>query len=138
MLIGLVAYLLAVVGILLAPVSYGDIVEAIGDWVRAAFGADWFGYGWIEFLANIALFAPLGLLLTLSFRHPLRGALLAAAISIAAECVQLALPARIASPRDILANTLGSAIGAALAWLLVLRRDRITPPSPPTVTMRAR
>ncbi|MBD7958544.1 VanZ family protein [Microbacterium sp. Sa4CUA7] len=137
-LVGLGAYLLGAVVILLAPVSYGGIVEAIGDLIREGTGATWFGYGWIEFSANVVLFAPLGFLLTLLFRRPWWGAATALALSVAAEFAQLFLPSRAASPRDILANALGAAIGAAVAWLWVLRRERITSPSPPTGTTRSR
>lgn len=121
---GLVAYLLAVLVILVLPVSYAGIVNAIGDWLQADLGVRGFGTGWIEFVANILMFAPLGFLLTLLFRRPLYGVLLALALSVGAEVAQIVIPSRVPTFRDILANALGAAIGAALAWLMVLRRER--------------
>lgn len=55
---GLVAYLLAVLVILVLPVSYAGIVNAVGDWLQAGLGVRGFGTGWIEFVANILMFAP--------------------------------------------------------------------------------
>lgn len=141
---GLAAYALVVGLVLLLPVSYSGIVNRIGDWLRDGFGMDWFGTGWIEFGANILMFVPLGFLLTLLFRHPWYGVALALALSAAAELAQVIIPSRQPTIRDILANTLGAALGAALAWLIVLRaqhksaRKAAVSGAPPTVTRRAR
>ncbi len=120
----LVAYAVGVAVVLLSPVSYSGIVHLLGDAIRDGLGITFFGYGWIEFVANILMFVPLGLLLTLLFAHPWYGVVLALALSVAAELAQIVIPSRQPSLRDILANVLGAAIGAALAWLLVLRRGR--------------
>ncbi|MGF6823710.1 glycopeptide antibiotics resistance protein [Microbacterium sp. ZKA21] len=117
----LVVYLLLVVAVLVLPVSYAQIVTGIGQ-VLQGWGIGGFGTGWIEFVTNILMFAPLGFLLTLLFRHPWRGVLLALALSVGAELAQILIPSRQASPRDILANVLGAAIGAAFAWIVVRRR----------------
>ncbi len=122
MVYGLIAYAVVVAVVLLTPVSYGVITNALGDWLRDVLGVDWFGSGWIEFGANILMFVPLGFLLTLLLRHHWYGVALALVISAGAEIVQIVIPSRQPSLRDILANTLGAAIGAALAWALVLRR----------------
>lgn len=121
---GLAVYALVVGVILLAPISYSGIVHAIGDWLMRDLGIGGFGSGWIEFGANILMFVPLGFLLTLLFRHHWYGVVLALALSAAAEVAQSIIPSRQTSLRDILANTLGAMLGAALAWLFVLRRDR--------------
>jgi len=115
----LVAYAAAVGAVVLAPVSYSRIVNAVGQLL----GATWFGSGWIEFSANILMFVPLGFLLTLLMRHPWRGVVLAVVFSAGAELIQFLVPSREPSLRDLLANTLGAALGAGVAWLLVLRRD---------------
>lgn len=128
------AYALLAAAVLFAPVSYGEIVVAVGDAFRGAFGMSGFGYGWFEFAANILFFMPLGFLLTLLFRRPWLGALLAVALSVAAEAIQLALPGRLASPRDILANALGAIAGALIAWLIIRRPHG----ERPTETRRAR
>jgi hypothetical protein len=119
----LALYLLVVLAVLLSPIALGVIPNAVGDWLRGDLGITFFGSGWIEFAANIAMFAPLGFLLTLAFRHPWFGAGLALALSVGAELAQLIIPSREASLRDVIANTLGAAVGAALAWLFVLRRE---------------
>lgn len=119
----LAAYLIVVALVVLLPVSYSDIIDAIWMWIRTDLGITSFGAGWVEFTANIAMFLPLGFLLTLLFRHPWYGTLLALALSVAVEVVQIVIPDRVASVRDIVANALGAAIGALLAWLLFLRRD---------------
>lgn len=121
---GLIAYLLAVVLVLLLPVGYSTIVSAIAGWLQGILGTSSFGSGWIEFVANILMFAPLGFLLTLLFRHPWYGVVLALVLSAGAEIAQIVIPSRQPSFRDILANALGAAVGAALAWLIVLRRER--------------
>lgn len=74
-------------------------------------------YGLIEFLANIALFIPLGLLfgLVLPVRAWFVMLLCGPALSVAIELIQHVLPARDASPADVLANTVGSTIGVLIA-----------------------
>lgn len=121
---GLLAYGAVVALIVLLPVSYSGIVNGIGDWARYDLGLTSFGSGWIEFVANILMFAPLGFLLTVLFRHPWYGVVLALALSAAVEIVQIVIPSRQPSMRDVLANVLGAAVGAAVAWVLVVRRDR--------------
>ncbi|MFB7891620.1 VanZ family protein [Microbacterium sp. NPDC056044] len=144
MITGLAVYALVVGLVLLLPLSYSGIVNKIGDWLSDTFGLDWFGTGWIEFGANILMFVPLGFLLTLLFRHPWYGVALALALSAAAELAQVVIPSRQPTLRDILANTLGAALGAALAWVIVLRaqhkraREADVSDAPPTVTRRAR
>ena len=77
-------------------------------------------------LAVVALFMPLGFLLTMLFRRAWVGVLLAVLLSVSFELVQVVLPARLPSARDIAANALGALVGAALAWLvLTLRRRRL-------------
>ncbi|KQP73824.1 hypothetical protein ASF40_00080 [Microbacterium sp. Leaf288] len=112
---------------MLLPISYATIVQAIAEWLDTTLGVGGFGAGWIESIANVFMFLPLGLLLTLLFRRPWFGVLLALALSVAAELAQLVIPSRQPSLRDILANALGAALGAALAWLFVVRRDRREP-----------
>lgn len=119
----LAIYALIVAVVVLAPISYSGIVDGIDDWFRRGLQITWFGSAWIEFGANILMFVPLGYLLTLLFRHHWYGAVLAFALSVAAEALQSIIPSREASLRDILANALGAGLGAALAWFLVVRRD---------------
>ncbi|MDL5352378.1 VanZ family protein [Microbacterium sp. zg-YB36] len=121
---GLALYAVLVGLVLLLPVSYGAVVNALADALRRFSGLGAFGSGWIEFTANIVMFVPLGFLLTLLVRRHWLGVVVALTVSVAAELAQLLIPSREPSLRDVLANTLGAGLGAALAWLLVLRRQR--------------
>jgi VanZ family protein len=78
---------------------------------------------------NVAAYVPLGLLLSIGFgaRHgPARGAaaatVCAVLLSLAMETVQMFLPVRIASNIDLLANSLGALVGAMAAPLLAPTR----------------
>ncbi|MFD4958817.1 VanZ family protein [Microbacterium sp. NPDC058389] len=126
--VGLVVYVSAVAAVVFAPVSYGDVIAAFTRWLHDGTGLVPFGAGWVEFAANVLMFVPLGLLLTVLMRHHLWGATLALALSVTVELVQVLIPERSPSLRDVLANGLGAAVGAAIAWLVVLRRRGATPP----------
>ncbi|MCT9002638.1 VanZ family protein [Microbacterium memoriense] len=130
----LAVYLLAAIALLVAPVSYSDIVIALWSWLRDGLGLEGFGAGWIEFASNVILFLPLGFLLTVLLDHPWWGACLAVGLSVGVEAAQILIPGRYASLRDILANALGAVIGALIAWLIIRRRR----PARPTATTRAR
>jgi F0F1-type ATP synthase assembly protein I len=121
-LIGLLIYGACAGVVLLAPVSYSGIVHAIDSWLRSALGLTWFGSGWVEFIANILLFVPLGFLLTLIARPHWLGVVVGLLVSAGVELVQIVIPSREASLRDVLANTCGAAVGAVLAWLLLQAR----------------
>jgi hypothetical protein len=118
------AYALAAGVLLLSPIGPGRIVEAIMRWIHEDLGLASFRQGWIEAPANVLLFVPLGLLLTLIFRRPWAGVVLALVMSAGAELVQAVLPSRTASLRDVVANVLGAAIGSLIAWLIIVHRHR--------------
>ncbi|MCO7218438.1 VanZ family protein [Klenkia sp. PcliD-1-E] len=77
----------------------------------------------LQVLLNVALFVPLGLLARWRFGvRPVRAVLLGLAVSVGVEVVQgtavfgaYACPYRVADVDDVLTNTLGAALGAALA-----------------------
>ncbi|WP_394553189.1 VanZ family protein [Agromyces sp. MMS24-JH15] len=77
-----------------------------------------------EFVANVAMFVPLAALFALLL-GPRRwlGALTAAiGVSVAIELVQIPLDDRISDPRDLLANSIGAAIGVAavgIGWIVL-------------------
>jgi len=77
-------------------------------------------YAVFEFAANIALFVPFGLLLAASWPQlsPWAIVLLGFATSATIELVQILLPSRYPTVSDVIANTLGAAIGVGLtrAW----------------------
>jgi hypothetical protein len=133
--VALGAYGLAALVLLLSPIGPGELVRITTSAVQGVPGLAGVRQGWVEFVANILLFVPLGFLLTGLVRPAWWGVVLALGLSVAAELVQVLLPARLASPRDVLANALGAAIGAALAWVVLIRRR---PHGSPTATRRAR
>ncbi|BDZ39205.1 VanZ family protein [Microbacterium suwonense] len=93
-------------------------------------------YTVFEFLANIALFVPLGLLLVAAW--PRANAwvvlLLGYATSVTIELVQTLLPSRFTTLSDVIANTLGTAIGCVIARMLVQRHPPRMPVEPPLAT----
>ena len=98
---------------------------AAGPWLMGVLGdlysqglPGWITYGLLEFVANVAFFIPLTILLTLLFgrsRWWFAG-LVAVAASMAIEVGQmLFIAARFATLQDVAANALGMLIGAGIA-----------------------
>lgn len=75
----------------------------------------------IDIAGNVVVFAPLGAAVALALgNHPaklrlLGGILAGALLSVVIELVQLSLPSRVSAVGDWALNTVGAAIGAALA-----------------------
>jgi VanZ family protein len=79
------------------------------------------GYPVLEFLANVALFVPLGLLLSAGWPR-LPGwvvILIGFATTVTIECVQWGIPSRFPAISDIVSNTLGTMIGVGLTAVVV-------------------
>ena len=76
----------------------------------------------VEFLANIALFVPVGVFVLLLFGSRLWWVAVAASIALtsAIETAQRSIPGRVPDPRDVVANSIGALIGVALALVLTL------------------
>ncbi len=79
-------------------------------------------YPQVEFLANVAMFVPLGLLVAVLFglRRWAFAVLLCFGVSSLIETAQFFfLPGRYGTVDDVIANTLGALVGALLArvWL---------------------
>ena len=72
-------------------------------------------------IRNVLLFLPVGFLYCLTQGSPRGAILLGLAISAGAEIGQLFMPARTSSPVDLVTNTLGAGMGAALYNLLATR-----------------
>lgn len=87
-------------------------------------------YDRLEFLANIALFVPIGMFLMLLFGTRLWWLALLACFGMTAfiETAQRSIPGRVPDERDLIANALGAVIGVVLALILTapaaLRRRR--------------
>ena len=74
-------------------------------------------YGTVDVILNIVLFIPLGIGLALTGVSERRALLAMCALSAMIETAQLLfIPGRDATFRDVLTNTLGGAVGLALAW----------------------
>jgi glycopeptide antibiotics resistance protein len=84
----------------------------------------------LEFLANIALFVPVGMFLLLLLGTRLWWAAVVVSFTLTAfiEAAQRHIPGRVPDERDLLANGLGAVIGCLIALILTLpatlrRRD---------------
>lgn len=80
-----------------------------------------------EFLANIVLFVPFGLLVSIASPRwsPWLVIGLGCLTSVAIELVQFALPTRFPTVSDVIANTTGAAVGYLLvAWWRLSRIPR--------------
>jgi VanZ family protein len=98
---------------------------------------EFINYAFVESSANIVMFFPLGILLTLVWGSRLSwiAPTVGLAASSAAELAQmLLLPNRVASIEDVLANTIGTILGTVL---VVMVRSSMTarPELHPVVTL---
>ncbi|MEZ0446846.1 VanZ family protein [Cellulomonas sp. ICMP 17802] len=111
----------------LGPDDGFDLVRTVLAWL----GSHGVGltYSVTEFVANIVLFVPFGVLVGLLTRlRPWAVVALGLATSAAIELAQLLfLPDRVADVRDLVANTLGTAVGVAVL-LAVRARTRSREP----------
>jgi len=143
------AYLGLVGFVTLAPIPNGGrdslIWRIVAVFDRFA-ATRWLDYATVEFLANVAMFVPLGVFLVLLLG---RGRwwlaiLLGFALTIAIEIVQQSLPTRVSDPRDIVANSMGATVGVLLALVITaakarrLRAQRSSPRTRPTPVAQSR
>lgn len=79
-------------------------------------------YARLEFLANIALFVPVGVFLLLLFGAGNWWLALVASFTLTVfiETAQTQIPGRVPDQRDLVANGAGAVIGVVLALLLTL------------------
>jgi VanZ family protein len=78
--------------------------------------------GRLEFLANVALFVPVGVFLLLLVGTRLWWVALTASFAMTSviEVAQRSIPGRVCDQRDLLANGLGAVIGVLIALVLTL------------------
>ena len=87
-------------------------------------------YSSLEFLANVAMFVPVGLffLLLLGRRRWWLAIVLGVLLTCGIEFTQLFLPGRVSDVRDILSNSVGAFVGVIIAlivtWPAAIRRAR--------------
>jgi glycopeptide antibiotics resistance protein len=82
----------------------------------------WLTYDRAEYLANVALFIPVGLFLLLLFGTRFWWLAVAAALVLTSliETAQRSIPGRVPDERDIAANTMGAVVGVAVGLVLTL------------------
>jgi len=124
------SYLAAVGWIVFSPSDDEDarpgwvssVLELI-DEMRAAFSS---AYVALEFTANVAMFVPFGMLVWVALARPRWWIvmLLGFATTVTIELVQRTLPSRYSTLSDVIANTLGTAIGLLLVRALADRTVR--------------
>ena len=111
-------------------------VRRLLAWLQGLGAPEWVNYDFIDFLANIGFFVPIGLVGALLLGRMRWLAIpLGAALSGALELGQaLFLPERYASWSDVLANTVGAALGTLIA--AAARRRGCEVSSPPAEPRR--
>lgn len=132
--LGSLGYLAFVAWLTLTPASMAptadDLVLRVIERLQREPGLSWLTFDRAEFLANVALFVPVGLFLLLLFGTRLwwLAVWAAFAMTTAIETAQRSIPGRVPDERDILANGIGASIGIVLGIMLTLpatmRRDR--------------
>lgn len=135
--VGLILTLAAVFWITLTPQPFEqDQYSAWVEWTLNALHAmgvpPSFGYSELEVAANVVMFVPLGLFLTLALerRRAWVGLVALPALSGGIELAQLLfLPTRYPTLSDILANSLGAWIGiGAIALIRMYARGQLARP----------
>src|SRR5690606_32716668 len=96
----------------LLPLAIGLVAFATAVPIELGTQAWTIDFGVVDFLANIVLYAPLGL--ALSKHRPLAVAVVGFAASGVIELSQIWSVSRNPSPFDVLANTGGTLLGAAV------------------------
>lgn len=141
------AYLVMLAGLTIGPQPAGanGLLRTLADAFAESRLTAWITYPVLEFTANIALFVPAGVLVVLwigalssrTFPAVRRWWWLAAptglAVSGLIEGVQATLLAdRVPDVRDLVSNTLGALVGAALAFGILAWMQRHAPRPRPT------
>ena len=120
-------YLIALAFILFWPTPVdrpvaGTLKEAI-RWAHQHGMPNSIGYNQVEFTSNIVLFVPMGYIASVWTRRPWVGIVVGAVVSCCVELSQaLFLPQRYGSVLDVLANTMGAAMGAGVYHVAGRRR----------------
>lgn len=105
----------------MAPTSSGLVLRVLARLQREP-ELYWLTFSRAEFLANVALFVPVGIFMLLLFgtRFWFVAVLAAFMMSSAIETAQQSIPGRFPDQRDIVANQIGATIGIVVALVLTL------------------
>ena len=120
------AYLAFVGWVTLTPESdaptQSDLVLRVLARLQGYDRLSWLTYDRAEYLANVALFIPVGMFLLLLFGTRFWWLAVAAALVLTSliETAQRAIPGRVSDERDIAANTMGAVVGVAVGLVLTL------------------
>ena len=125
----------AALGSIAGCVSLTLARDGVPDGFRAGSALAWAGSGWdrliardllgsSQFLLNIALFVPAGLAWTWLTRRPARTLAGLGALSMLIESVQALTGVGAADIADVVANTIGAALGVATAMTTMLGLER--------------
>lgn len=114
----LLAYTVVVLVITLWPSppdpGASPVLQRVLDWAHEAGLPAAVDVAALEVGANVVMFVPLGLLLASGrVRHPWHAATIGLALSAAIETTQTLIPGRYPTMQDVVANTVGAALGAA-------------------------
>lgn len=134
------AYLLVVAHLTLTDPSQGAWAFDLADRIATRLSGGELTWSETEVLANIALFVPLGFLLTLVVHSAALASAACAALSAGIEYAQLTLlPTRVPTLDDVVHNALGGLVGAvvAAACLALLAASRVRPAAASTSFRRA-
>ena len=117
------SYAFAVWWMTLRPTIYDARVGSLLHTVLHAFRSwpptAWITFDVVEFTANVAMFVPFGILVLAWGGRWWLGILTGVLASTVIETTQLLfLPTRVADVRDVVANTLGAAIGVGITAFL--------------------
>ena len=124
------SYLGVVALITLGPQPGGSLFRLLA---HAAISLSWrldpdsgMTYSDLEFVANIAMFLPIGLLfvLVLGPRRWWLALVLGVVLTFGIESAQAFLPSRVPDARDLAANSAGAIVGSLLGMVLTLRPRR--------------
>jgi glycopeptide antibiotics resistance protein len=114
------AYLVVLALVVFLPAAEADRFTGVVGWLALQVGRLGVpvdsAYLVLEFTANIVLFLPFGLLAAIAYPRLRTVAVvaLASASSVVIELVQLTIPSRYATVSDVIANTLGAALGSLI------------------------
>ncbi|MDR6904794.1 glycopeptide antibiotics resistance protein [Agromyces sp. 3263] len=114
------AYLVVLALIVFLPAREAGRLTGVIGWLAVQVGTLGIpvepAYVVLEFTANVVLFLPFGALATIASPRlrPMAVIAIGFASSVVIELVQLAIPSRYATVSDVIANTLGTAIGCLI------------------------
>lgn len=113
-------YLVFVARLTLADPSAGQAVFSLADSLATRYSGGELQWSETEVLANVALFVPIGFLLTVVLGRP---AVAMGLCILGSACIELAqqrwFPTRVPTIADVEHNGLGGVIGALVAWPLL-------------------